>query len=63
MYTVVVSSSYPDDTEIARAELRFVQGKKGEGNDFPDMVKPCSCYRGYQREADYARAFASVKSI
>ncbi len=33
-----------------------------DGIDFPDMVKTCSRYRGYQCGADYAEAFRMCKA-
>ncbi len=42
-------------------ESQVVWMKEHDGIDFPDMVKTCSRYRGYQCGADYAEGFRSCQ--
>ena len=39
-------------------ESQVVWMRDHDGIDFPDMVKTCSRYRGYQCGAQYAEAFS-----
>ena len=42
---------------LNRHESQIVWMRDHDGIDFPDMVKTCSKYRGYQCGADYAEGF------
>ncbi len=52
------------DTKLAMLEChksQVVWMRDHDNIDFPDMVKTCSRYRGYQCGADYAEAFRMCK--
>ena len=46
---------------LNRHESQIVWMRDHDGIDFPDMVRTCSKYRGYQCGATYAEGFTQCK--